>query len=416
MGMNRPILITFSVLLLFTSVSHGEVKKDSWRWERSIRTDEEEGYCQVEVTPEIYEASRMDLGDIRIVDNDGNHIPYLLDDSTLVHGETLGAAVFDLAGQFKKKEATYFEFMGESSETSDIQINQLTASVDGNREFFKYITLFGSHDMKNWEWVCDDSIYLVDGRMHNRWQFPSPLKFTAYRIVILDNNGMVRLKGLSGELRRGVEEIPKRTLDFKADQMDIIEKGTNTFVVLPSLKNLPLNAISIEASGLYHRFCRLLEGSPGQNGSVLGSGYLYQTEFKTSGAERNALEVDIGIPYDGLTLEIFNGDNAPLNIEAIHLTYLADRIVFKAENDKRYVLRYGNLEALPPNYDIEAFRQDILSQKKGSATLGEAQALQNLPKVSAYGSQKAFFNSLVLMTAVVLGWLAVRGMKKTTAE
>lgn len=83
------------------------------------------------------------------------------------------------------------------------------------------------------------------------------------------------------------------------------------------------------------------------------------------------LILDTLAPLAALTLEVDDGDNAPLDIRSAKATVRVPRIVFKAAPG-RVRLLLGNREATPPRYDIAGLRSELLAY---SAVPAKAEAL-----------------------------------------
>jgi hypothetical protein len=139
------------------------------------------------------------------------------------------------------------------------------------------------------------------------------------------------------------------------------------------------------------------------------SDYLYQSTLKGTEPLKNSLAVRISQPYDTLSLMIENGDNPPLKIQSITLEYAADTLIFEPAKGKTYDLLYGNPNAPKPQYDLEQFKSEIVQQTIGTAVLlPEVQMKEPETPVS----QKAIFSIVIFVVAVLLAWLAIRGMRK----
>jgi hypothetical protein len=82
-----------------------------------------------------------------------------------------------------------------------------------------------------------------------------------------------------------------------------------------------------------------------------------------------------------LTLEVDEGDNAPLSLQAVHAVVRVPRVTFKAAPGE-YRLLLGNREAAPPQYDLATLRQEVLSY---SAVDAQAAAREANPLYRRFG-------------------------------
>jgi hypothetical protein len=74
------ILVSVAVILL-TGMINNVFALDLTQWEYQAAVTVEDGtgqYCKLTLTPDIYNAARGDLGDVRLIDTDDEQIPYVL--------------------------------------------------------------------------------------------------------------------------------------------------------------------------------------------------------------------------------------------------------------------------------------------------------------------------------------------------
>lgn len=396
-----------------TLTVQAEAQDNVWKWQRAITVDSTAQFNRFEVPAAIYGKSQLNLEDLRIVDDKGAAAPYLLDTRSQKTAVTEDIRSFTKVGCIRKKNDTICDFQGFAPEGTDLIINRLTVGMDYSADFFKYIELYGSHDGKHWEWIGNDTLYRVEGTADNDFALPSSLKFTHYRVVILNNIEGITLSGLTGTLISETEALSVRPMVFPANAFVRTENETSTLITLNKIGNIPFRSISMAAEGLFHRRCRIISGNTEETGAVFGSGYLYQSTLKGPEPLKNSLAMEITRPSDSITLVIENGDNPPLDITSLTLEYYADAVIFETVPGKTYTLQYGNSAASKPSYDLEQFRSEISQQKIGTATLMDEIALE-APKESPQAgiNQKAIFSGLIFLVGIVLAWLAVKGMKR----
>lgn len=412
--MRTKLLGLLMVSLLGSTLAvQAEAPDNLWKWQRQIQTDTTAQFNRFEIPSDIYGKSQLNLQDLRIVDEKGSPVSYLLDARSQKTAVAEDIRSFTPVGCFRKKNDTICDFQGYAPEGTDLILTQLTAGTDYSADFFKYIELYGSHDGTHWEWIGNDSVYRVEGTTDTDFALPSPLKYTFYRVVILDNIEAIQLTELTGTLTSAAEKLSTRQMVVPADRFSRVETGTETHITLKNVGNIPFRSLSMDAAGLFHRPCRIVSGSNPENGALFGSGYLYQSTLKGPEPLKNSLPMEIYEPCDSLMLVIENGDNPPLDITSLTLEYYADAVIFEAAAGKTYTLQYGNPDAQQPVYDLEQFRSEISQQKIGTATLMGETALEAPKALALPGvSQKAIFSGLIFLVGVVLAWLAVKGMKR----
>ncbi|HEX6738063.1 MAG TPA: DUF3999 family protein, partial [Vicinamibacteria bacterium] len=131
--------------------------------------------------------------------------------------------------------------------------------------------------------------------------------------------------------------------------------------------SLPISALELDAQEpFFDRPARLLAPASGsRHERTLFAGRLARALTVDARAAAPPAPRPIVIPLDGsrleeLTLEIDEGDNAPLALQSAHALVRAPRLTFKAAPGAYRVL-LGNREADAPRYDLASLRQEVLS-------------------------------------------------------
>ena len=109
-----------------------------------------------------------------------------------------------------------------------------------------------------------------------------------------------------------------------------------------------------------------------------------------------------------MTLEIDDGDNAPLSFERVDAVVAVPRVVFKA-GPGSYRMLLGNREVGAPRYDLAALRRELLAY---SAVPVEASALA--PNAAFRRSLGEHFKNtpttLVMWVVLIVGVVALLGL------
>lgn len=128
---------------------------------------------------------------------------------------------------------------------------------------------------------------------------------------------------------------------------------------------LPLAAVELSFREPYFtRPARLLAAAANARGERAAWSGTLARPYPRQGVKTPAPQPFV-LPMDGtrvaeLTLEIEEGDNAPLTLTRARAFVNVPRIAFKA-SPGAYRLLLGNAEAQPPRYDIASLRQEVLS-------------------------------------------------------
>jgi hypothetical protein len=118
-------------------------------------------------------------------------------------------------------------------------------------------------------------------------------------------------------------------------------------------------------------------------------------------------------PSDQLEISIDNGDDAPIAIDAVSVSYTAYDAVFQNTNAP-VTLYFGN-DAIsePPRYDITSYKEHILAEGYGISDIG------NITERSGESARtrNAFdytmlFNIMIVVVAVLLAVLLIVRLRK----
>lgn len=144
---------------------------------------------------------------------------------------------------------------------------------------------------------------------------------------------------------------------------------------------LPVSAVDIQIKDpLFSRPVRLLvpaSDRPGEQRVVFTGQLSRRPPDDSEDAEPPPsvmrLPIDLA-SYRGLTLEIDNQDNAPLQIERVNAIIVVPRLAFKLKPEGSYRVLYGAPESPPPHYDIELLRRAVLDYAALPVELGDIEA------------------------------------------
>jgi hypothetical protein len=139
---------------------------------------------------------------------------------------------------------------------------------------------------------------------------------------------------------------------------------------------LPLAALELEVlERFFDRPARLLTEAPGGRGErALFVGRLARNvEPRAQGAPPPLVISLDGSRHSELTLQVDEGDNAPLTLTAARAVVRVPRITFKSGSGG-YQLLLGNRDATVPRYDLASLRQEVLAYSALAASASSAEA------------------------------------------
>ncbi|MGV3659032.1 MAG: hypothetical protein ACO1TE_02575 [Prosthecobacter sp.] len=266
------------------------------------------------------------------------------------------------------------------------------------------------------------------------WSFRRPVEFAEAGVIELDLDPAV--------LARTENDLHDLRIIREGQQIPflIVRPGTQREVVVPfisvldeksptwskwaltlPLAGFPASELVIESSTpLFERQLSILEHRDTEQGRTergLGSA-LWR---RRPGQATQALHVALHSPpkSDTLQLQTDNGDNAPLQITAVHALYPVARLLFRVPDTTPVHLVYGHRRATYPRYDLHLVRREFESATKISATLGKEEKLPGYHADPAHAAQRgkgSVWLWIVLAAVVgVLLWVVAKMLPKADA-
>jgi len=345
-------LVTALIIALSATTVFGE--EFIGRAEILLSSDGE--YQAVRLVPEIYNHLNRNLSDILIKDEAGNVLPYFINSYDIVAGNRLTITTpLVLVYSFIYEGDSFFDYKVETITNRDTLATSLLIQTNSNM-FAKSIELWGSHDGAEWRFVQHDSLYRVDGSEKLAIYFSTVQRYTHYRIKIPnDGNNDLLINGMVLEYSRHAVEQNFFSEPFQP-AFDIVQDGRNTVIELHGLRNVRINELTIHTNSRFQRPVSFANGRTQE---------LYNLNFASGGQYYRNLTLNFG-GYSGqkdiMPVTIHNGDNIPIDIENITLTYFADEIIFEVGSGTSATLFFGNSSITrPPVYDIVNYKAFILT-------------------------------------------------------
>ena len=335
----------------------------SYEYVREINIQGEHEYKEFYIPREIYKNSESNLGDLRILNSSGEEVPYALEGTTEKSGiKNIYKGVVTEVKEERGRKLTTIK-IERSEEMRDILGDTLEVFSEDN--FYSEYTLFVCYNGLDWKKIKEGEIYRTPTDKMMKIKF-SKEKYPYYRLAT-PLNQEITLTG--GELSLEVteeERFPKETVDLS---YEVIDLDRETRLLIDS-ENLPLKSLVIDVAGEFSRNYRL----ESEDRYLISRGRIYNFQGKQS----MAIPIKIDYTYRNLVLKIINNDNKPLKIKNIHGEYYPVKLIFKGEENERYIIAVGDDELSKPRYDLEKYVKNI--DKRNQATLGGRVELQQKEK------------------------------------
>ncbi|MCH7959845.1 MAG: DUF3999 family protein [Candidatus Hydrogenedentes bacterium] len=398
-----------------------------WAWTAPVEQSDAEGeFLRLTITPDIMDKSHSSLRDLRVLDHAGKLVPHVLHfdrtEAELAWGSTTLMNRTFRIGNFDR---TVIHFPDRT------QRNRIRVGLSGDN-YRRYALLEGSEDKSNWAAVASTWMFKVpnDGEIFETDIFRFPTNdFPYLRLTVLnmeDETRRIHIRSVKyAHYKQAEIETTSVTLTATFVEPDDTEREKNATILVIDLgyNNLPLEELRLEITNPYFYRPFDLSGRRAETETIqrksetgwddierdipwshLRRGVFYRIQKDGEMEEQLAVE-KIRTPYRYLRLRIFNGDDAPLKLDAAAV--VAQRralgsLVFAHAHGETYSLIFGNEKASAPKYDLARAIEGVDEIDVPTVGLGAVNALIFEPEAPAWSTQYAWVIWVVLIVAVVL--------------
>jgi hypothetical protein len=306
---------------------------------------------------ETLDASRPDLGDVRILDGAGREVPYLIDRpmprrESALRSQELRTALEPTATRITLTTGTKSLLKGVTFETPP------------DVEFIKAVQVEGSHDGQQWRQLTTGKpIFKMTGGAGNL-DVSFPAGVWEFLRLTIDDSRTAAVPFTGVQLRVAETKAPVEPLPISIKSRDESPGVTRLGVDLGAT-NLTVASLRIKTPD--RLFARLVAIAISEltDGSIreqtLRTGSIYRVD------QNGKIESYLGIPIDTqirgreLIVLIDNGDSPPLVIDAVDADRRVTQLIFLTREQGRYQLLSGNPQCSTPRYDLSELGDQLKS-------------------------------------------------------
>jgi hypothetical protein len=322
-----------------------------WKYFRSINLSAtvSERLVFVRVPEEIYGLSANRLADLRIMDDRGAEIPYVLSvprgvQSTVERPCTIRESSF-VPGK-------YTQIICDAGENSGFHNAVRISTSDEN--FMAWVEIAVSDDARLWRIVNERApIYEFAGRDLNGLRTihygDTNARYLRARIFLGDAKFPVGGVMVLRQVTQPRESAPI-VATIQPDSLRVA--GESIWKADLRSSHLPVDEVRFDtAQPEFSRRVYAEASSDGVDWYPCGGGDIYR--FRQGDTKREGLSVSLSDQWPRyLRIHVVNGNDAPLEKLSFTLYMTARELVFRQEPGRNYSLLYGQSEAKPPQYDI----------------------------------------------------------------
>jgi len=320
------------------------------------------GRVSVRLDRDVYEAAREDLGDLRVSDERGRDVPYVIDRAERLglpearpgirnrgwSADGAATAVLDFGRRLGKRRL------------------QLRLSGDN---FRRRVAVEGGDDGSAWVTLVDEAwVFAVPGKEAARYETVDLPEndFPLLRVVAHpapDEKGRPAIDDAwvpgDGRPPRGEERLVARWSEAQDP------KARETWLTLDlGARHQPFHAVELDvADERFFREARVeARRNPRTPGGApwweeIGRGALYRLEHEER--RRECLRIEARGRERVLRVRVRNLDDRPLQVRGVAVRVPVERLLFEAERPGRYRLTYGSADRRAPSYDLARTAGDL---------------------------------------------------------
>ena len=325
----------------------GEITPNEWRFSQAIDVPAS-GLVRVNLPIETLNAARPDLADVRLVDNAGNEVPYLI--NRPMPGRESALRAKELVTALEPTATRITLTTGAKS-----SLKGVTFETPQSVEFIKAVQVEGSHDGATWLQLASDKpiFKMADGAANPSvsfsegvWEYlrlriddsrTPAVPFTGVLLQVTETKAPAEPFPLTIKTRDESFGVTRLSVDLGAMNLTIAALGievTDSVFMRPVTISVPE---LVDDNIREHSVC---------------SGSIYRIDLNGKVESNVEIPIDKQIVGREVIVLIDNGDSPPLAINGLHGTRRMTNLVFFARESGRYQLLSGNSQCPAPRYDL----------------------------------------------------------------
>lgn len=358
-------------------------------------------WTQLTLPPEIYGMAQPTLADLRLIDEGGKEIPYLLyARQEQCQRAWRTAPISDIGFTPGQYSQAIIDAGSEASPHNAVEIET------GEKNFFTWVEISSSEDRTAWRIVREKAPFyrFDDGKAnggeilsypltHSRWL---RLRFLRGEKTFLPGNARI-----AREARTEAEYVPLAAsfqLETSQPEQESLWR-TDLGRMLP-----PISALRLESSQAeFHRGIRVDVSEDGKKWRNIAHGHLYRHASGEDAKQRAMLEISFTETQARFwRIGILNRNDPALPELQLKLLSVPRHLAFKHTTGRNYRLLYGNPRTTPAQYELARISRKTEWQPAPLATLGREAVTTAYTSAEPWSERHPWLLWTALVTAVVV--------------
>jgi hypothetical protein len=388
--MTKSKILAIGVLLTGMVSSVFALDLAKWKYQAEVTIEEGTGqYCRLTLTPDIYDAARLDLADIRLLDAN-DQIPYVLaKPKDIAQSFMYNPAIINRSTKDDKAAMVTLDF------GKQVVKNRIEVQTAGDN-FRRAVRVEGSNNNIEFFTVVETAYVfaITPRRRFSRIDLP-PNDYRFLRISVApmpEENQSPVINNIKASKYEGKLAERQPVKMSKLEHSEDEKSKSSIYVYDLTYRHLPVSEVELDvADNAFYRYVtiqgrdeatrkvkipsednreRFREEEVAWKGIVSGTIYRYP---EASGKKRQKLVLHVPSGrriYRCLKIVISNYDDQPLVINSISATMIADNIIFPVQEDIAPTLYVGSPSVGKPRYDLAQRLNNPLQVKTRIANLG----------------------------------------------
>lgn len=385
----------------------------NWRYSRAVELEpsEQPRLASIVVTPEVYAHAQTDLQDLRVIDDQGSQVPYVLHART---GSSRSEARDTRLLESSFTPGRFTQVVLDVGEKTPF--HNAVEVVTPEQDFITWVEVAVSDDAKNWRIVRDRAPifrFRKEQREGNQTISYSENNARYIRLRILD--GTKRFPVTRAEASYHVTEEAERA-PVPVSLAPDAQAGPQASVWRADLgaATLPISEVRFEVEQAeFHRAVRVRSSNDGQEWEFNASGEIYR--FRQGDKLQEWLRVDFP-PARGRRywrVEVLNGSDPPLEGARPTLYTTPQRVIFWQKSERSYRLLYGQSRAEAPQYEMARLTDRKAMEGAAPGRLGTEEVNASYADPQPWTERHAGVIWVALGIAVaLLGLSALQAMRR----
>lgn len=407
--MLRPEVL-LAVLLALPGMGQGP------EWQAIVAPVDSAGYHAILLSPELVGLSAPDLRDLRLWDDAGREVPFLLQVEPRMKDDVLLQPFTLLRNEVLPGKATVVEIdagAGTLLDALHLRINKARVS--------KPMRLTGSDDRTNWYMVRDARLDLglsgSPGTDELRIVDLAPSRYRYYRLVLDDSlTAPVRILdvGHTARVRTMGDHVRIEAVEWHQNGP---ESGGRVFVTGSHPLVVEGMRYTVRGKDRYHRDGsilteRVMEERIGRRRKAVRTRTVQRKLASLTLTSFDGGWIDgLDVRADDLSIELENGDDSPLEFATLELWQLERRMIADLSPGMRYRITTGDPSLSKPRYDLQRFR-DSLAVHAQHVGVEPVVPVRSAMKPDAKGLSQRWVWVAILLLIAAMGWSAVTILRK----